>query len=918
MLKRGQITIFIVVAIVIALSFGMLFLLKSELMQGIIQPERDEALMLQSEQTSLRLYAEQCFEDAVHNSYQHNCFDSEDCELDLAAYITADFRACVDLEPYRARGIDAEMNNGDVNVDINDNVINVVSDYEFSLSAGTSLVSVSDFVFSVERPITFVVPTTGGMLREPFRATTADGLMEVEFAPGTVFTNALGNVVDNPEISIYLASLTYEDATIHGYRIYQFEPSGMKLSEPLTIKLQYDDGGMGAAEETLIIVKRDGPGDIWRKIDTEVYPEQNLAIGYMDSFSEAGLSITCGAGGNTKIFIDTEFMYVVGCEPCLCFVEGENGAWYAPDYIKDGCADDKSRCGIDEEMGIKKFEEFEKTSKPKGGTTAYVAYKDTYSDPNAKDIFCNEYCKDRITPEDVNECKTKCKTDWDDGTLAGCQLHDWDGDGDNELGYPGMAAAGGEGEFSFELINKSEGDTICINSINISNIFVDDSVSIFNLNNQPIISISGSIQPNDLLKSLQKGGVIKALANKVVEGKNNFTIKVINNNGVCSYARMLFMFEGTGLTCKDLKGSGKCCEFKGEVTADTDLAAECGFPVNIEVDEAATAGINVRDEDCGEVKAAAVNAKCNKFGFMTLAPEDTQYVHTFSGDGGWILRTFGVEGKIWGDDNTAPESAPSFVISARNMKLNPIVRIVGPPGDEANIDIRIDDNKYVIFIKNLLSSTSGPLYVQIGNEPNNEDFQASGKKDPAQYAEMINKIHQGLTNAGIRDKVYIITAGLSPSKPDSAARDVYAKTIIDNLNREAFDIWGHHSYPSWTDAGANPKSYDRPEIRALEKPILITESGQGVHNLVDGRCMYDDKDITKGAKEAFRIWNTDSQVIGTTIFILLDTNSPERACTSWIGANRADESQWRPQYNDLRVGGPGRDDIGEAVCGNYN
>jgi hypothetical protein len=285
---------------------------------------------------------------------------------------------------------------------------------------------------------------------------------------------------------------------------------------------------------------------------------------------------------------------------------------------------------------------------------------------------------------------------------------------------------------------------------------------------------------------------------------------------------------------------------------------------------------------------------------MVLYDLDLPYVQQFSGPGGWVLKTFGATGPIWGDSKgTTVDAAKAFIDSATAKQLNPIVRVIDPDGAGGETKIAKDD--YIMFIQKLASTTTGQIVVQIGNEPNLQNPDAASAQ---KYADMVKDIAAATAPLRASKKLKIVTAGLTPSK-DKTAYITSLKAVKDS-----FDVWGVHVYPSWPDG--NPKSYETDLGADDGIPILITEAGQGE------RCDITDAQVTDGALSAFKTWNNDPRILGVTIFIMVDTNSKisARGCTSWIGAARTDQSQWRPQYKALMVGGTKRAELKAAplVC----
>lgn len=610
--KRGQITVFVIIGLVILLTFGFVFLIRSQITENIF----GSSYLLSLEKASLEEHVDSCFESTLKKGYQQVGLDKERLE----SYINVNLYSCVDLSSFEDHGLEISKGNVSSSVSITDKIIFADVDFLIILSREDSSVEVSEFIFTVKRSTSVTIPTDeNGVVIEDIVLLSSDSLVELDIPKGTQLLDENGQIVLNPTIHIKLSALDSRDATIHGYRIYRLEPSGIRFSQPITIRIMYDDNGIGNAEASLKIVKRRDSNHMWKTIPTTVYTDENVAVGSLNSFSEVGISITCGNSAvNDKLYLDTEFMYIVNCEPCNCFMTSENGALYSPYTITETCAEsegkaNKNRCGVSQNSEIKYFNDFELHEELKGGTTGYMPYREVSNFVPGFDIeSIKENCligcdegqrQGSLRDDEYRNCIDNCGKI--DDSWSGCKLYDWDGDGEQEYGYPSATAAGGNGEFRFNL-EYQEGAGKCVNDINIYQLFVDDAILEFKLFNRhhaspiDVLALAGltveestGVTSEVLKAKFNDINFRENLKEKIVEGENTFTIKVKNTHGACSFARMLFEVNGNVLSCdnRSRERNGKCCETSGGLEHED----ACPFPVSDAEASSGTIGIAMEE-----------------------------------------------------------------------------------------------------------------------------------------------------------------------------------------------------------------------------------------------------------------------------------------------------------------------------------
>ncbi|MFH1399708.1 MAG: hypothetical protein ABIG95_06390, partial [Candidatus Woesearchaeota archaeon] len=253
-MKKGQVSVFLIVGIAVLVSIALLFLIKSKVASDVLAPEREDAYMLVSEKARLSEYVDSCLERTLKNGYQHVGLDQDL----LKYYINSELYECVDVSEFEREGVKASRQRVKADVTISDSMVAAKIDFSITLVKADSLVEVEEFVYSVERAVSHIVATDAlGKTTDDIKIVSADKQVEIEIKRGTQIFDGAGQPLVNPELSIFLNALEEQDATIYGYRIYNLEPSGIRFRPAAKIRMLYDDSQIDQGEAWLAIVKRE-------------------------------------------------------------------------------------------------------------------------------------------------------------------------------------------------------------------------------------------------------------------------------------------------------------------------------------------------------------------------------------------------------------------------------------------------------------------------------------------------------------------------------------------------------------------------------------------------------------------------------------------------------------------------------------
>lgn len=531
MSKRGQLSLFMIIGIVLVLSIGLLayFVTMSQ------SQDTGTSINLDQKKQSVAEFIESCFSHTLKEARNKQGLDEDKIE----SYV--DENICKDFSEFEEEDLSITFTGAKTNVGISQSTITASMDYFIMMRLGLASQSLEEFSFNMEVTTMIQIPTQAGVVTEDTVLRSGDGLLELFVAEGTLIKDENGNPVDNPEIVIELTDVD-PNPTTYGDGIYEIEPH-LSFSQSAVLRLRYYNLNLGP-EENLKVIKRPGPGYVWKIVEDQdpPYVENNLVLARLDDLSEIALTVTCGSGeetedaegagegeeadeteenqeaGETTLYFYTNYIYLQNCEPCKCFEErGEEDKQYYLDADVFNACEDKTSVGPELEE----------------------AYD--YSEKDFSELLLEER---GFTLENQNE---RCK--FENGNYY----------------YETFEDVGGNGSFNLEF---TLGADSCISEVNFEKNDVDDAISSITMEGDTFTDWSA---------------VFEKVKDDVVKGSETYSktidVEVLNTADACSHERLLVEIKGTDITCppaEDIKPARCCktleeCDWGAKITAEFDF-----------------------------------------------------------------------------------------------------------------------------------------------------------------------------------------------------------------------------------------------------------------------------------------------------------------------------------------------------------
>jgi len=275
MKKGAQITIFIVLGIVLLLTFGLLLHTSNHLKTRQLEPEISEITSFDI--GPIKAYVSSCLDTSLKEGVLYTGL----IENDLNNYLTNYIEGCVNLEIFENQGLRIEEGVIESDVQITDRMVLVDLDYPLSISKKQQSAKLDRFSSSLK------LIESSQLIPIGTQITTDDESLQLNI-PSNINALLDNNLVSDVSIQIVNSN---GDPNIFSPIIYNLQPSEVTFEPPLTLELRYEDSNLpdGFDENNLRILTRQNSSYEWRPMLTNVDVITNTLTADISHFSDVGI-----------------------------------------------------------------------------------------------------------------------------------------------------------------------------------------------------------------------------------------------------------------------------------------------------------------------------------------------------------------------------------------------------------------------------------------------------------------------------------------------------------------------------------------------------------------------------------------------------------------------------------------------------
>lgn len=335
--KKGQISVFMIIALVLIIFTGLLFYLQSIKTDEVIVDTITIA-ELQSKQDSLNLFIRSCLELTVWEGI-HEYGILEDLSEDLVSlYVKNSLDSCLDnFESFKEQGFAITKGDKSVHMEIFDDLIEVELNYPLEFTIGDSTIYFEKDIYHLPRTVMKEINLDG------YTNIVAPNLeAQIIIPPGT-HAYLDGNPIN--EVGIKLMDREFNgnnNAPLMGMLAFYGTPHGATFSKDITVIIHYKDTDVPDTfeEADLQLSYFSDSADGWVSMPSVVDTIQNTVTAQTRHFSSQGVVIRCTEEEDLT-YVYLPMIVKEDCETCEGWtiddsLEDVGELWIQSDAITNG------------------------------------------------------------------------------------------------------------------------------------------------------------------------------------------------------------------------------------------------------------------------------------------------------------------------------------------------------------------------------------------------------------------------------------------------------------------------------------------------------------------------------------------------------------------------------------------------------
>jgi hypothetical protein len=294
--KAQAITIFIIVGIVLVISFGsILYLAGSKKVN-----KESNTINLEKEKIELSSQIQYCIKTETKEAVDIYGLNTWSSEQDISAYITEKLHDCVYTKIFTYEGVGVKQQNVTTNVSISDNTLVVNVNYPITLEKKGVSASLDNFGYDMKiKENKTILFDENGFVAQDMIIELKDPGVKIEIPKGTFIWDLSGLEegkinYDVNEISIRTEGKdiiqAYFDKDVAN-KVYDLGPDDVWFYPAVKLSIRYDEKSLpeGLSEENIGVVYFDKKLSKWIEVETKVDKINNVATAEIYHFTPYSL-----------------------------------------------------------------------------------------------------------------------------------------------------------------------------------------------------------------------------------------------------------------------------------------------------------------------------------------------------------------------------------------------------------------------------------------------------------------------------------------------------------------------------------------------------------------------------------------------------------------------------------------------------
>ena len=281
--KKGQISLYIIIGLIIVLLIALFYFSFSD--QDKLAEESRKVSTLSEMRIDMHAYIKTCIRDAVKEGMSRSGI-REESKQEYEQIVKEEVITCTNslFDILKTQGKDITTGEINTNIQINEETVIVKVDYPITIKTNSQKAKFQFFEETFDRTIIHKVP--GGIALEDITIISNNRKAQIEIPKGAKITDEDGNPIE--QVGIKVEDLHFdnlENNVVVGNIVYDGLPDGTYFSKPVQISLEYDETDFpdGLSKENLRVSWWDEDFGIWWALPTII--EKNRIIANISHFT---------------------------------------------------------------------------------------------------------------------------------------------------------------------------------------------------------------------------------------------------------------------------------------------------------------------------------------------------------------------------------------------------------------------------------------------------------------------------------------------------------------------------------------------------------------------------------------------------------------------------------------------------------
>ena len=293
--KKAQITPFLLVVLVILISISILMYIKSSSENVKVELRAEKQVIFQSGLNLLKSHISNCIDFTLAEAIDTVGLN----ESAISDYIEDKLVYCIDWIILKNRGFEIVPGQVDADTVVNDLGASTAINFPITIKFGGTSSKLDKFQSSVSLTAQTKLDTdSNGVILSETKIINKN--IELTIPEGTIALDADGNPLSRVLVNVMSSEF---NPRIVGFFVYGMEPDGATFDPQITLTIKYDESKLpeGGTEQEIQIRYYDDDTTSWVSLPTEVDAIDNVVTAKISHFSDLGMVVPnyyVGLNGN--------------------------------------------------------------------------------------------------------------------------------------------------------------------------------------------------------------------------------------------------------------------------------------------------------------------------------------------------------------------------------------------------------------------------------------------------------------------------------------------------------------------------------------------------------------------------------------------------------------------------------------------